>query len=207
MTESRRRRALGAAVLGSALLLAGCGVPGQEGSPGVAAASEQTTLTSARVAELYDAWAFEAHKPIPRDQVVALELLREPMLDHIDELQLTYSRYSIEQEAVSIKEYESVDGEPSEAMIDGLEATYLLAAYTMIPEDDSLLRSIAEDVAATTTVSPREGTFDVDQLLASLSDASATAVSLANAGQPGWFMEFNVADLFVAGDAEWLASE
>ncbi|GMA35000.1 hypothetical protein [Demequina litorisediminis] len=73
MTESRRRRALGAAVLGSALLLAGCAVPGQEGSPGVAAASEQTTLTSARVAELYDAWAFEAHKPIPRDQVVTLE--------------------------------------------------------------------------------------------------------------------------------------
>ncbi|WP_084079012.1 hypothetical protein [Demequina sp. NBRC 110057] len=207
MTEPRRRRALGAAVLGSALLLAGCAVPGQEGSPGVAAASEQTTLTSARVTELYDAWAEEAHKPIPRDQVVTLELLREPMLEHIDELQLQYSRYSMEQEAISVKEYESIAGEPSEAMIDGLEATYLLAAYTMIPEDDSLLRSIAEEVAETTTVSPREGEFNVDQLLSSISEASETAVSLANAGQPGWFMEFNVADFFTASDSEWLASE
>lgn len=207
MTESRRRRALGAAVLGSALVLAGCAVPGQPQAPAVAAAAAQTTLTNAEVTDLYDAWAYEAHQPVTRQQAVTLELMRQPMLDRIDELGLQYSRFSMEQAAAQVKSTEEVAGEPSEALVDGFEATYLIAAFTMIPEDDSLMREIAEEVAATTTVSPREGDFDVDQLLASIAEVSETAASMATAGQPAWFTEFNVANMFVAGGQEWLASE
>lgn len=207
MIQSRRRRALGAAVLGSALALAGCAVPGQANAPAVAAASEQTTLTNAEVTDHYDAWAYEAHQPIPRQQVVTLELLRQPMLDRIDDIGLQYSRFSMEQVAAQIKDSANVAGAPSDALVDGFEATYLIAAFTMIPEDDSLLREIAEEVAATTTVSPREGEYDVDQLLSSIAEVSASAAGLAQSGQPGWFTEFNAANMFVAGGQEWLASE
>lgn len=204
-----RRRAMVAALAGAALLMTGCAVPGQEGRPGSAVEfhdSGRDAITNARVAELSDAWD-EAGVTLNRRQIITLELLREPLRDAASDIGLQYSRSTMESQAQLLLQTQGAEGEPSEALVDNVEAAFLLAGFTFLPQDSSVLHAIAAQIEDDAVLSIRSGDFTADQLIASVAEVAPAAADLANQGQPVWFVALGSVDGMTDIDTPWVASE
>lgn len=201
------RRAIAGAVAGSALLLAGCAVPGQPAQAGTAAVLDGTVLTNDRVSTLYDVWIEDIGNPANRRQVITIELMREPLAAATDQIDLDYTRSQSRAQAQAILDLQGATGEPSEEMVDAVEGALLLAAFTVIPEDTSVIAGIAQEVEAEAVTNPRTGTFSADAFMASLVETGQRATAAAQQGVPSWFLEFNDVVGLVESDSPWIVSE
>ncbi|MFW7414488.1 hypothetical protein [Demequina sp. SO4-18] len=204
---SVRNRAFGGVLAGAALLLTGCAVPGQPAAPGAAAVVEGVTLSNDRVSMLQDAWDEEAAAPAARRSVITLEMMREPLLAATGEIDYQYHRTQAEQQAMVVLRTQGIQDEPSDAMVDAIEGAFLLAAFTLLPEDLSALQSVAEQVEADAVTNSRSGDFDADAFIASVLQAVEIATAEANGGSPVWFTSFNAVNGLTAADSPWLATE
>lgn len=207
MLMSVRHRALSGALAGAALLLAGCAVPGQAGAPGTAAAFHGEALTNDRVTQLQEAWQDEAAAPASRRNVITLELMREPLAAATDQIGYEYHRSQAEQQAELVLQTQGIEDEPSEALVDAMEASFLIAAFTLLPEDTSVLQSVAEEVEADAATSQRSGQFSAEAFMTTAAQAVQVATQEANAGSPTWVVNFNTVNGLVPADAPWLATE
>lgn len=207
MNMSVRRRVLSGVLAGAALLLAGCAVPGQPAAPGAAAVIEGQTITNDRVQVLQEAWSDEAAAPASRRSVITLELMREPLIAATEQIGFDYHRTQAVQQAQLVLRMQGIQDEPSEAMVDAVEATFLLAAFTLLPEDTSVLQSVAEQVEADAETSARSGLFSAAEFMTSVQTAAQYATDEANQGSPVWFVKFNTVNGFTAPDLPWLATE
>lgn len=203
----RRRRAAVGAFAAGALILTGCTVPGQEGAPSTAVEYEGATITNERVSDLYNAWTQEGHANITRRGVATLEVLREPMLDHVLDAGLGYSRDGIEDLAAQLKTNAGVEGAPSDEFVDGLESAYLLGLLSLTDQTGEQIRAIATDVEESAVASPRTGDFSTSELVSTVGLVSPAATNRINANDPGWVLEFSGVNAFVEPDADWIASE
>lgn len=207
MKMSVRRRVLSGLLAGAAVLLAGCAVPGQPAGPGAAAAYEGETLTNARVTSLQEAWDEEAGESAGRRNVITLELMREPLLAATDEIGYDYHRTLAVQQAKLLLRMQGINAEPSEELVDGVEAAFLLAAFMLIPEDTSVLQSIAEQVEADAVTSPRSGDFSAERFMETAQQTLQVATDQANQGSPTWFVTMTNVNGLSAADSPWLANE
>lgn len=202
-----RRRALAGALAGSALLLAGCAVPGQPAAPGAAAELAGTTLTNERVSTLYDVWLEDIGAPANRRQVITVELMRQALLEETDQIDFAYARSVSRQQAEALLEINGVTDEPSEDLIDAVEGSLLIAAFSVLTEDMSVIQSVAEQVEAEAVTSPRTGTFSAAAFMQSLTVTAEKATAAAQQGQPSWYLEFNDVTGLVEPDSPWIVSE
>lgn len=207
MTFSARRRLMAGVLVGAALALAGCTVPGQPAPAGAAAALEDVTISNERVGELYSAWSTEAAQSTSRRSVVTLELLREPLLAQMEELEIGYHRSMAEQQATMLLQLQGLDSEPSEALVEAVEATFAVAVFALAPEQYEILGTVAAEVEAEAATSPRTGDFNAARFMASVDAAHEQAMSLANQGMPAWFVAFRTVNGFTIAGAEWLATD
>ncbi|MDE0573778.1 hypothetical protein ON058_10185 [Demequina sp. B12] len=207
MTTPRRRRSLAGALAATAIVLTGCAVPGQEGSPASAVEIDDTVITNDRVADLYQAWTTEGHVSIDRRAVITLEVLREPMLEQIADLGLTYSREDLYNLASALKVSEGVEGEPSEELVDGLEAAYLLSAFAILDTTGEAIADMSNHIATEAVTSNRTGEWDEVAFAESLALVAPTALNKAQAGEATWMTEFSGANGFVDADEPWIAGE
>lgn len=201
------RRALAGAVAGSALLLAGCAVPGQPVAPGAAAELDGTTLTNERVSTLYDVWLEDIGAPANRRQVITVELMRQALLEETDQIDFAYARSVSRQQAEALLEINGVTGDPSEDLVDAVEGSLLIAAFSVLTEDMSVIQSVAEQVEAEAVTSPRTGTFSAAAFMQSLTVTAEKATAAAQQGQPSWYLEFNDVTGLVEPDSPWIVSE
>jgi len=201
------RRLLAGAVAGSALLLAGCAVPGQPAQAGTAAEVDGTVLTNEHVSALYDVWLEEIGNPANRRQVITMEMMREPLAAHAEEIEFQHTRAQARAQAEGFLSLQGVSEEPSEDLVDAFEAALLLAAFTVLPEDTSVIQSVAEEVEATAVTNSRTGDFSAEAFMQSLTVTSEKAVAAANQGVPAWFLEFNDVVGLVEPESPWIASE
>lgn len=201
------RRAL-VAVAVAALAVTGCTVPGQDGPAGVAASfpDGRDPITTARVAELSTAWE-DTGLPVGRQSVVTLEILREPLLEAAPEIGLDYSRDVAEQQAELLLERRGIESEASEALLDNLEAAFLLAGFTFLPEDATALMAIADQIEQDAVTSPRTGDFTTEALIASITEVAPLAVEAANQGEPVWFAVMSGVNAFEFESAPWTSGE
>lgn len=204
---SVRHRVLSGVLAGAAVLLAGCAVPGQPAGPGAAAVYEGETLSNERIVALQEAWEDEAAEPAGRRNVITLELMREPLLAATDQIGYEYHRTMAVQQAQMVLRVQGIQGEPSEELVDAIEGAFLLAAFTLVPEDTSVLQSVAEQVEAEAVVSPRSGEFSAEQFMATAYQAVEIATQEANQGSPVWFVNFNDVNGLVTPESPWLATE
>lgn len=207
MKMSIRHRALAGVLAGAAVLLAGCAMPGSEGAPGTAAAFEGRVISNERVTTLQDVWRDEAGSSASRNNVVTLELMREPLIVATDQIGFDYHRSQARQQAQLVMRVQGVDAEPSEDLVDAMESAFLLAAFTLLPEDTSVLESVAQQVEEEAAVSPRSGEFSAAVFLTSAQSAMDAATAEANQGSPVWVVSFSSVTGMVPPDAPWLASE
>ncbi|WP_061961672.1 hypothetical protein [Demequina flava] len=207
MTFPRRRRAAVGALAGSAIVLTGCTVPGQDGAASSAIEYDSTTISNERVSELYDAWTQEGHVNITRRGVITLEVMREPMLENVDALGIGYSRDFVEGLGEELKATEGVEGAPSEDLIDGLEAAYLLGAFALLDQTGEQLSTMAADLTENSVSSPRTGDFSEPELVNTLNLVAPAATNRLNSGDRLWLTEFTGVNAFVEPDEDWIASE
>lgn len=207
MTFSARRRLIAGVLVGAALALAGCTVPGQPAPAGAAAAYEDVTILNEHVGELYSAWSTEAAQSTSRRSVVTVELLREPLLAQAEELEIPYHRSMAEQQAQLLLQLRGVDGAPSEALVDAVEGAFMIAVFALAPELHDILRGIAAQVEADAAISPRTGDFSAALFMDSVAVAHEQAVNLANQNMPAWFVAFRTVNGFTVAGAEWLATD
>ena len=202
-----RRRAIAGALAGSALLLAGCAVPGQPAAAGTAAELDGVVLTNDHVSELYDVWIEDIGAPANRRQVITLELMRGALLDATDQIDFDYTRSISRAQAEGLLELQGVTDDPSEDLIDAVEASLLIAAFTVLTEDTSVIASVAQQVEADAVTNARTGTFSADAFMQSLEITAQKATAAAQEGQPSWFLEFNDVVGLVESDSPWIVSE
>lgn len=207
MTFSARRRLMAGVLVGAALALAGCTVPGQPAPAGAAAAIEDTTISNEQVSELYNAWRDEAGQSTSRRSVVTLELLREPLRVAAEDLGLVYHRSHAEQQAGLLLRLQGVSTEPSEALIDAIESAHLLSSFAVTADLAEPLQDVIAQVEADAVTSPRTGDFSAELFNQSLDAAREQAVSLYNQGMPAWFVAFRTVNGFSVAGAEWLATD
>ena len=202
-----RRRALAGALAGTALLLTGCAVPGQPGAAGVAAELDGEALTNSRVSDLSEAWSSQIGAPADRRQVITVELMRQALLEETDQVDFDYTRSVSRMQAEGLLEANGVTGEPSEDVIDAIEGALLIAAFTVLTEDSSVIQSVAQQVEASAVTNSRTGTFDADAFMDSLAETAVTATTAAQQGQPTWFLQFNDVVGLVDAGSPWIVSE
>ncbi|MFW2512180.1 hypothetical protein ACNI3K_00185 [Demequina sp. SO4-13] len=207
MKMSVRHRALSGLLAGAALLLAGCAVPGQPAAPGAAAVVEGETLSNERVSTLQAAWEDEAAAPAGRRNVITLEMMREPLLAATDEIGFDYHRTQAEQQAQLVLTTQGIQSEPSDALVDAIESAFLMAAFTLLPEDMSALQAVAEQVEADAVTNSRSGDFSAEAFMQSAQQAVEIATAEANGGSPVWITSYNVVNGLTATDSPWLATE
>lgn len=207
MTLSARRRILAGVLAGASLALAGCTVPGQPAPAGAAATYENTTISNEIISAQMSAWQDEAGQVTNRRAVVTAELLREPLLEVVEELDLTYHRSMSERQARAVLQANGVTDEPSEAMVDAVEATFLVAVFGLAPELTDILLAVAAEVEAQAITSPRVGEFSAQRFVESLGVAHEQASTLASQEMPVWFIAFREVNGFTVAGAEWLASD
>lgn len=207
MTFSARRRILAGVLVGASLALVGCTVPGQPAPAGAAAAFEDTTISNEAISAQLSAWQDEAGQAVTRRSVVTTELFREPLLEIVDELELTYHRSMAEQQARAVLQSQGLTGEPSEELVDAVEATFLVAVFALAPELKELLGAVAAQIEADAATSPRVGEFSAARFMASVDTAHEQANSLFNQNVPVWFIAFRDVNGFTVAGAEWLASD
>lgn len=207
MTFSARRRILAGVLVGASLALVGCTVPGQPAPAGAAAVFENTTISNETVSAQYTAWQDEAAQVTTRRSVVTTELLREPLLELADELELTYHRSMAEQQARAVLQAQGLTGEPSEALVDAVEATFLVALFGLAPELKELLGAVAAQIEADAATSPRAGEFSAELFMNSVDAAHEQANGLYSQGVPVWFIAFRDVNGFAVAGAEWLATD
>lgn len=206
MTFSARRRVLAGVLVGASLALAGCTVPGQPAPAGAAAAFENTTISNERIGELSDAWSVEGDQPTTRRSVVTLELLRVPLIEVIDELDLQYHRSMSKQQAGILLQMQGLEPKPSEELIDAVEGAFVLAIFASAPELHESLRAVADEVEAEAATSPRTGAFSADLFMQSLELAQGQANDLYAQGMPTWFVAYRSVSGFTIAGSEWLAT-
>jgi hypothetical protein len=202
-----RRHALAGVLAGSTLVLTACAVPGQPANPGTAARLDDTVITNAQVSDLYDVWLEDIGAPANRRQVITLELMRQPLIDAADQVDFDYSRSLARTQAQSLLDFKGITSDPSEAMIDAVEGSILLAAFTVLTEDTSVIESVAAQVEADAITSARTGTFSADAFMQSLDLTTQKASEAAQQGQPTWFLEFNDVVGLLEPDVPWVVSE
>lgn len=207
MTFSARRRILAGVLVGASLALVGCTVPGQPAPAGAAAAFENTTVSNETVSAQLSAWQDEAGQMTTRRSVVTTELFREPLLEMVDEFELNYHRSMSEQQARAVLQSQGLTGEPSEELVDAVEATFLVAVFGLAPELKELLAEVAAQIEADAATSPRVGEFSAARFMASVDTAHEQANSLFSQNMPVWFIAFRDVNGFTVAGAEWLASE
>lgn len=203
MTLTPRRRAFAALLVGVAIALTGCTVPGQAGAAGVAAVLDETVVTNEHVNELTQAWRNDAAEPTGRSNVITLELMREPLLQQMAEYELPYHRSQAEQQAQLLLRMQGEKEPPSEALVDAVEGAFLVAIFYVSPNLQEALQNTAYEVEANAVLSPRSGQFSADAFLRSLTPAFETANNLAMQGSPVWAMAFNRVNGLVENDAPW----
>ncbi|WP_297083980.1 hypothetical protein [uncultured Demequina sp.] len=201
------RRAAAGAVAGSALLLAGCAVPGQPGQAGTAAEVDGTVITNQQVSDLYDVWLEDIGSPANRRQVITLEMMREPLAARADEIEFEHVRAQARAQAEGFLSLQGSTAEPTEEMVDAFEGALLLAAFTVLPEDTSVIESVAHEVEASAVTSGRTGEFSADAFMQSLTVTAEKAVAAAQQGVAAWFLEYNDVVGLVEPDSPWIASE
>lgn len=206
MTFFAPRRVMAGVLVGASLVLAGCTVPGQPAPAGAAAAFEETTISNERVSEMYDAWRDEAGQSANRRSIVTLELMREPLLQAVEELGLNYHRSHAEQQAQMLLRLQGSTEAPSEALIDAAEAAYLVALFTMTPGVEDTLAIKAAHIEAEAATSPRTGNFSAERFIDSVEVSAQRADDLYAQGMPTWFIAFRTVNGFSVASAEWLAS-
>ncbi|WP_062078000.1 hypothetical protein [Demequina globuliformis] len=207
MTIPRRRRALAAALAGTAVVLTGCAVPGQDGSPSTAVSYQDTDISNERVSDLYTAWTSQGHVSVTRRGVLTLEVMREPMLDNLERLGIQYSRDYMEDLAAELMRSEAVEGQPTEELVDGVEAAYLMGAYGLADTTGTLLPEIAQSVEDEAVTSTRTGDFSEAELITTLNLVMPSASNRLNMSDPLWITEFTGVNAFVEPDEDWIASE
>lgn len=206
MTFSARRRVLAGVLVGASFALAGCTVPGQPAPAGAAAAYENTTISNERVGALSAAWSDEANQPTTRRSVVTVELLREPLLEQMAQLDLQYHRSMAERQAATLLQMQGLQPDPSEELVDAVEGAFALAVFALAPELQETLREVVEQVEAEAATSPRTGNFSADLFMQSLDPARTQAADLSSQGMPTWFVAFRSVSGFTIAGSEWLAT-
>ena len=206
MTFSARRRVMAGVLVGASLALAGCTVPGQPAPAGAAASFEETTISNERINEMSDAWRDEGGQSASRRSIVTLELLREPLLEATQELGLTYHRSHSEQQAQMLLRVQGSSEAPSEALVDAVEAAYLVASFAVTPEVSGTLELKAAHIEAEAATSPRTGEFSATQFMESVEMSTRQANDLYNQNMPTWFVAFRTVNGFTIAGADWLAT-
>lgn len=206
MTFSARRRILAGVLVGASLVLAGCTVPGQPAPAGAAAAFENTTISNERIDELSTAWSDEGDQSTSRRSVVTLELLRGPLLELVEELELPYHRSQSAQQAGILLQMQGLEPNPSEELVDAVEGAFVLAIFALDPALREQLREVAEDLESEAATSPRTGDFSADLLMESVDVAHGQANDLYNQGMPTWFIAFRTVSGFTIAGSEWLVT-
>lgn len=207
MTFSARRRLLAGVLVGAAIALAGCTVPGQPAPAGAAAAYEDTTISNQNVGALVAAWRDEGDQSTSRRSVVTLELFREPLLALTQEHDLPYHRSMAEQQAGLLLQMQGLPAEPSEELVDAVEAAFLMALFGLAPELEELLHGVATDIEDQAATSPRTGSFSAERFMESVERANNQASDLYGQGMPVWFVAFRNVNGFTVAGAEWLAND
>lgn len=146
-------------------------------------------------------------QPTARRSVVTTELLREPLLEKVDELELPYHRTMTEQQAQALLQSHGITGEPSEALVDAVEGTFLVALFGLAPELKEVLADVAGQVEAEAATSPRTGEFSATRFMSSVETAHEQANVLYSQGMPVWFIAFRDVNGFTVAGAEWLATD
>ncbi|WP_152648031.1 hypothetical protein [Demequina sediminicola] len=207
MKQRQHRRILAATLAGGALLLTGCAVPGQEGSPASAVEYHDEVITNERVADLFSAWTNEAHVTVDRRSVVTLELLREPLLERVDELGVSYSRDTINQIADVLKQQAGVEGVASDELVDAVEASFLVATYVTTPQGSEILAEIVTSIGDDAVSSTRTGEWSEEEFTRTVEIATPMALEKAQAGDVRWIADMSVTKAFVDVDQPWVAGE
>ncbi|MFV0633800.1 hypothetical protein [Demequina sp.] len=206
MSVPRRRYLLGA-LAGSAVMLTGCAVPGQPVAANIAAERGDMVLTNQEVDALADAWTFATDREISRREIISLELLREPLAAATDQIGFDYTRSDARLYAEMLMEEKGETGEPSEELIDVMEGSLLVAAFTVLPTDLSAITAVAQDVEADAVTDTRAGSFEADGYIELLSQVATIATNAASAGETYWFLLFAGAPGLYDEDVAWIASE
>lgn len=203
----RRRIAIIAA---SSLLLAGCAVPGQGGSPGDALAYDGTTATIDSLDALAESWAESSQGFVTpgRQQLATFAVLGPDALVEAQALaeeagaELTLDlgiARSVAQawfEGVGAVDADIPD-EVAESML-GMLSIYLLAGGDTSLQTAS---AVSDRIAADGSFSPRLGEYSTDALVESLNAAIADAQGL-----PGnFFIAFIDVSAFDAAGPGWAA--
>ncbi|PKQ25828.1 MAG: hypothetical protein CVT64_07215 [Actinobacteria bacterium HGW-Actinobacteria-4] len=179
MTQPRLRRVLAVAVAAAALSLAACAPPGQEGQPGVAAVYNGTTFTNSDLDAVHEAWRVGTNgNDVPRrQQILTIELMREPAIEAVRELGYTFSDQEISALAAQWLEYLRVDAEPTGEFALAVEGVYAIAALVALDPSMQVIYGIAVDVEESAVLSPRSGSFTANAFMKSVEDARTAAIA------------------------------
>lgn len=203
MRFQRSRAAVLCAVV-AAVSLAACAPPGQVGQPGVAATYEDTSVTNAKVDEIYQAWLndTEGQDVANRRQILTTELLRDDLLAKCAELGYPITTATATSYANQWISFKGVKGTASPDMI--LATQGVLALYVVASADPTLksLKDISDKVAKAAVVSPRSGVYSTNALLASVQAAMKSAQD-QQLGDQFSFTEYQNVSAFTDENRSW----
>jgi hypothetical protein len=179
MTQPRVRRLLAATMAATALSLAACAPPGQEGQPGVAAVYNGHTFTSGDLDAVQEVWitGTDGNDVPRRDQILTLELIRESAIAAVRERGYALTDQEMAGYAERWLQFERVDADPTPELIDAVRGVYAVAALVALDPDLQVLYGIALDVEEKVLLSPRSGRFSADTFMQSVEAAREAAVS------------------------------
>lgn len=165
------------------LALAGCAVPGQSLSPGTAYAYGGAEVSNAHIDGVYNSWQqLTKNQILPnRLQVMTLDAVREPAIalaiEEIPGAAEQFTAERAEQVATQWFAFKHVAAEPSPEVIESAQGAYAVFLIAYNDADGSLMRRLADEVAANVEGSPRAGQFDADVFLTSVYKAMEAAQS------------------------------
>ena len=173
----RYRQLLAATTAAAALALSGCAVPGQDGSPGLAAEWGADQVTTARLDSVYQAWVddTEARDVANRRQVLTVELMRPRLLAAMADAGVPLPPQTQFDLAEQWLRFQGLGTEPSQEMVDQVGAIYAITYFAYTEPDFATLTALAEDAEANSVVSPRSGDFSAEVFLESVAVARRSA--------------------------------
>lgn len=202
-----RPRRIFAAVVLSALALAGCAVPG-EGRPGVAATYGDRVVTAADVDRIYGALDDLYSRPHPGEDLTLL-LIGPGALEIAKDNGYVPTDATLREDALLWMAAQQGDAvEPSPAVIEVVG--YVRAIAFDMHDADGLIAlvELAQDVEANTIASPRYGVFTFDNFSTSINDISTYLTTASTGLGPAVFLAYKDVDGFAAQTLpEWISSE
>jgi hypothetical protein len=161
-------------------------------------------VTNVEIDTIYQAWVEETagQDAANRRQIITIELLRPQLLAATDELGYTLTRQEATSTATQWLRFAGATGEPSEVLIDNVEAIFALALLAFIDPEYRILGEIAQDVEANAVLSPRAGVFHAATFLDQVESAKQAALGQELGAFS--YIEFQHVVGVVDADTPWL---